>query len=535
MKNFKEFFQNKNWFYTALILFAVSLPLSESFISISAGLLFIFSVYRSFKNNSWHQNRSLILLIAAIYLLFIISFFTSSNHKLSAYDLKKNLVFLVIPVAFYLGGEISSIQKRKVLGYFSLAVIISALFALLNYLIIKPEGLFTIHGAGFISHIRFSFMLILSFWILIYFVKSNVTLQYRWRIILYSSAGFILFFIFYQQSLTGIVAFLFSVFIFLILQAFKLTGWKKTTVLVGLAIIIIAPPAYLGIAIKKFYSIEKVYPETIEKFTPRGNPYYHDFNSPLVENGHFLDIYICEVEMREEWNKLSAIKYDSIINEYPLRFNLMRYLTSRGLRKDADGIRALDKKDIENVEHGYSNYIFAGQKFSLYPRIYQTIWEYYMFSKTGYVNYQSFSQRLEFLKAAATIVRQNFLFGVGTGEWKNAFRDAFIKNGSQLKPELYGSSHNQYLNYQVKFGIVGLLFILFCIVYPIVKTRKYNDQLFLIFLLFMAVANLGDSNFESHVGGAFFVFFYCIFLTGSDNRYLKTENENNPGTDRFNL
>jgi hypothetical protein len=435
------------------------------------------------------------------------------------------MVFLILPLAFYLENELTCSQKRIVLIIFSVAVIFSAISALLNYWLIKPEGINSIHNSGFISHIRFSFMLILAFWILVYLVKENEFKNRIQQSLYYFGILFILFFIFYQQSLTGIVAFTFSIFVFLLLQAFKLTGLKKRIVFICLGLVILAPPVYIAWVISNFYSFEKIIPEKLDHFTKQGNPYTHDFQDPMVENGNFVGLYVCDKELKEEWNKKSPVKYDSLVGEYPLKYNLIRYLTSKGLRKDAEGISSLSEKDIKNIENGLSNYIFSGRKFTLYPRLYQTIWEYYIFSKTGYVNYQSFSQRLEFMRAAGSIIKHNFLFGVGTGQWKQAFQKAYVANGSQLKPELYGSSHNQYLNYLVKFGITGLLFIIFCLIYPVIKSKKFRDPLFLIFLLFMAVANFGDSNFESHVGGAFFVFFYCIFLSGRKLNYLKKENE----------
>ena len=112
------------------------------------------------------------------------------------------------------------------------------------------------------------------------------------------------------------------------------------------------------------------------------------------------------------------------------------------------------------------------------------------------------------------------MFGVGTGNWKEEFKKVYAKNNPELREEYYASSHNQYLNYMVKFGIVGFAAILFLILYPVFKTKKYKDHLFLLFLVFMFFANFADSNFESHMGSSFFVFFYCVFMIGEIN-YLK--------------
>jgi O-antigen ligase len=146
-----------------------------------------------------------------------------------------------------------------------------------------------------------------------------------------------------------------------------------------------------------------------------------------------------------------------------------------------------------------------------------------MYSITGNPSYQSFSQRIEYSKAATSIIKKNFWFGVGAGNWKEEFKRTYIRNNSKLEEGLYASSHNQYLNYMVKFGIVGLIAIMFFITYPIVKTQSYKDQLFLIFLVFLFFANFSDSNFESHMGSSFFIFFYCLFLIQPNDLYLNLE------------
>ena len=281
------------------------------------------------------------------------------------------------------------------------------------------------------------------------------------------------------------------------------------------------PVLFVSNVVIQFYKIEKVDVATIEKTTKQGNPYSHDFENPMVENGQYVFLYVCETELREEWNKLSELKYDSIgSNGFPVHATLLRYLTSKGVRKDAEGIRVLNETDIKNIENGIANVIFSGHKFSLYPRIYQTVWEYYIYSKTGNANQQSFSQRIEYAKAAVSIIKQNFWFGVGPGNWKEEFEKVYHRNNPQFSEENYASSHNQYLNYMVKFGFVGFAAIMFFLVYPVVKTKKYRDVLFLIFLIYMFFANFADSNLESHMGSSFFVFFYCLFIIGNKTDFL---------------
>lgn len=536
MKSFIGFFNQRNWFFLSLTLLAVSLPFSESLISISLGLILFVVAIKIVRNRKILNIDGRFLWIAAIYILYLISFFFSADQKLAVYDLRKSLAFFVLPVSFSLGEQVNNHQKRLILMLFTIAVVLSSLYTLINFWFFKPADIFSIHTAGFISHIRFSFQLILSFWFLIFLNKYDLKLSGNSRIIIIITIVYILIFTFYQQSLTGLIALFASVLIFLFIQVRRSTPQRKWILFSLFLFVILFPLFYIVWAINKFYNIETVDPEKVEILTRNGNEYFHDFNNPMVENGKYVYLYVCEEEMREEWNRISEIKYDSAgSNGFPLKETLIRYLTSKGLRKDAEGVKSLTALDVENIKNGYANYIFRQRKLSLYPRIYQTIWEYYVFSNTGYVNYQSFSQRIVFMEAAITIIKNNFWFGVGIGNWKQAFEKAYENNDTHLKSELYGSAHNQYLNYFVKFGFAGLLFILFCLIYPVVKKRKYKDPLFLIFLIYLGFANLGDSNFESHVGGSFFVFFYCLFLSGDSIDYLNIGNETNCSADNINI
>jgi hypothetical protein len=515
---------DNNWFFVSLVLFAIVLPLSQAFVSIGAGImLFIALSEDRWKNklNRLKQNRILFAL-PAIYLIYLLSAVVSNKITASLYDLQKSLFFLVIPVAFLLGKPISSNQKRFVFYSFLVSIVISTVIAIVNWKISANSEAFSVHHASLISHIRFSFQLILAFWFSVLLIFMNFKKLRRFHFLLLAAgAVYFIAFLFFQQSLTGLIAFLGSFAFFLLFSLFKTGSRFQIYLVVFVLVLMVFPVGYIIHAVQKFYDFEVVDKNSIDKQTEKGNLYRHDFNNPLVENGKYVYLYVCEEEAREEWNKLSEFQYDSIgVNGYPVYSTLLRYLTSKGLRKDAEGVKSLTSEDIQNVENGIANVIYAENRFSLYPRIYQTVWEYYTYSKTGNANQKSFSQRIEYARAALSIIKENPWFGVGTGNWKQEFKNTYQKNTPNLKEEFYASAHNQYLNYMVKFGVVGFIAIFALLLYPVLKTRQYKDILFLLFLVFMFFANWGDSNFESHMGSSFFVFFYCLFILNKPN-YLK--------------
>jgi hypothetical protein len=511
-------------FFISLVCFVLVLPFSQALVSIFGGIiLFAALVEDSVKNKvARFKNNKILLLIPGIFMVYLFSFIVFYKSGNSLYDLQKTLFFFVIPVSFVIGKPLSAFQKRFLFYAFTVAVFASTLVALLNWVFSYQTSDFGVHKISLISHIRFSFQLILVFWFLVILVQKNYRqLNIRFKGFLIFLAFFLLGFLFFQQSLTGIVAFGASVLFYIIYQVFHIKNRFRGVLTISLFGLILLSVLYVFWIVHSFYNIEKVDKESIDKKTASGNYYSHDFDNLAVENGHYTYLYICSEEMEVEWNKISTIKYRDVMpNGYPMHTILFRYLTSKGLRKDAEGIKSLTTKDIENIENGITNVIFQEKKYTLYPRIYQTVWEYYMYSITGNPSYQSFSQRLEYSKAAISIIKKHFWFGVGAGNWREEFKNTYIENNSKLKEGLYASSHNQFLNYMVKFGISGFILIMFFIVYPIVKTGSYRDLLFLLFLIFLFFANFADSNFESHMGSSFFLFFYCLFIIQPNDLYL---------------
>src|SRR5690606_36904744 len=116
-------------------------------------------------------------------------------------------------------------------------------------------------------------------------------------------------------------------------------------------------------------------------------------------------VYINENELRNEWNKRSSVKYDDDLNGFPLGSTLIRYLASRGYRKDSVGVNKLTVEDIEMIERGVTNYKFKNHILSLYPRIYETIWEIDQYLRTSDPDDKTLAQRIEFAKASFIIIK----------------------------------------------------------------------------------------------------------------------------------
>jgi hypothetical protein len=317
--------------------------------------------------------------------------------------------------------------------------------------------------------------------------------------------------------LLGIIAFLTTFALFLLAFAVRIKNSRLKIIFTLAFLIIFLLPFYLTVnVLGDFYDHKEIDPENLDYQTESGNQYSHDFNEQARENGNLVYIYIAEDELRQEWNKQSKIKYDDDLNGYPLGSTLIRYLASRGFRKDSVGVSRLTQDDIKLIEDGVTNYKFKNRLFSIYPRIYETVWEIDYYQRTGDPNNKSLAQRIEFAKASILLIKENPWFGIGTGNWVLKYNEIYDKMDTRLAREKRApSSHNQYLNYMVKFGLTGFIIIMIAIIFPVFYEGHQRNFVFILFLIAMAVGNLGDANLETHMGLSLFTFFYSFFLWNS--------------------
>lgn len=504
------------FFYASVFLFAVSLPFSEFIISLSSGLLLISCMLSGQYSEKWKRFKSqpAALLIISIFFVYVFGIFFTQNRHLALYELQKTAFILVIPLSLAIGPPIGYQLFRKVLFSFLAALNVASLIALFRLIFREQIGIHDIWEILFVSHIGFSFQLLLGVSILINELYNRKPISKKLRYLLVTDILFLLAFLFILKSLTGLVTFalLLVIHLFFIIRKIQNQKWKKLARIM-LPVLILGGFSYLGWCIFSFYNTDPISLAQLPEKTQSGHLYQHNLENKLLENSHYVGLYVCEEELKKSWEVRSDLAYhENDLNGFPVSVTLIRYLTSKGLTKDSVGMTKLLPEDIRFVENGISNYIYTQRFLSLYPRIYQTIWELDVYFKTGDPNLKSLAQRIEFAKAALTIIKEHPFFGVGTGNWKQAFVDAYNENHSNLEPVQYGSSHNQYLNYMVKFGVLGFLWIMFAWVYPLFLQNKQHFYPAVMLLLILGIANFSDSNLEAHMGISFFVFFYSLFL-----------------------
>jgi hypothetical protein len=320
-----------------------------------------------------------------------------------------------------------------------------------------------------------------------------------------------LFFLLYSGSMTAIILFFIAGPLVCIKMAIRNRGILFRYVL---------PSLFLGsglcIGIVLSYTVKQYFTtdfsiETAAKYTPDGNPYFHNPQKAHIENGSYIFTYISDTELETAWNQRSKIHFnDCDKNGFPVRLTLIRYLNSKGLHKDRLGVEALSQKDIHNVERGIANVSYT-HKLHIINRIYSLMWEMNEYYHSGGVVGYSMPQRIELWKNSVQLIKKHPLFGVGTGDVKDAFSQELQLNNSPMA-ETNMRSHNQYLTFSISFGIIGLLLIMFAMIYPSVVLKKYRSSLFLVFFCIILFSMLTEDTLEPQDGVTFFAFFYSVFM-----------------------
>jgi hypothetical protein len=518
---------HQNILFIGTVLLVIGLPVSHFLLSTSIIILSINWAVEIIlciisKNDTYGcekllslKNRKAIWLILSIYFLHLIWFFNTTNFSYAMHDIRIKLPLLALPIIYGTSPRFEKRQFKLVLQSFLITVLISSFIS--TYIILgfsKIDLVDSRYASLFISHIRFSLLVVLLIYTLIYLAFFHEIRVSPWEKLIYILCIiWLISFLILLQSFTGIVIFLFLLPVAIIWWSYtekkenlKLIAYLSTSVLLLFMLF------YAWYSYNRFERKKSEHLTELAIHTPNGSPYSHHPEIKDFENGYLIWINISEKEMRSEWNKISTFPYDSLDRKgQSLHLTLIRYLTSMGCTKDSLGISQLTAEDLDMIEKGYSNYLFKN-KFALYPRIYVLLWEIERYKKTGNPSGQSLGQRIEYLKTGLHILKRHFWLGTGTGDTNEEFRIQYIIDNSKLNSIWRHRTHNQFITLFLTFGVFGFTWFLIALFAPPRIEKQYNKFLFTIFFLISILSMLNEDTLETHVGVSFFAFFYSFLL-----------------------
>jgi hypothetical protein len=513
-------------YFYGLVFIAVSLPLSRYTLTLAQMLILANWLAEMRFREKWQRflKSPALWAFLSLYLVHAIGLLWSSDGAYAFKDMQVKVPLFLIPLVVGTSKPLLRAQTDRILLLFSLSVFVgtmASVMALLGWLPVEVEGYRSL--SLFISHIRFALMIVLAILVAVWFLflrRNGLSRAERiWYLVclIWFPAFLILL-----KSLSGIVIMGFLGFFLLVRAVFEIRDVAiRFMVFVPVIMIPVFSIFYLGHAISRYYSFDEIHFDEIDTHTVLGNPYQNFPRLREVENGHYVWLHICDKEMEEEWNKVSEMDYwGKTTNGNTIRGTLIRFLTSKGLRKDAAGVRQLTGEEIGAIERGVANYIYL-QRFRLYPRIYEVIWEIDRY-RLGYSpNEKSVVQRYFYLEAGWKIFREHPFTGVGSGDVKDAFEKYYESTDSPLNAKWRRRAHNQYLTFMIAFGLPGLLVCLFTIVAPLFLAGRQRSFLAVGFLILILLSMLNEDTLETSIGTAFVAFFYALFVFGPDHPWLK--------------
>lgn len=496
--------------YFALLLLAIALPTSKAAVNVCGGVLFFNWLLQWNWKEKWNllKTNKIVLLFGLFFLFFAYGFVATDDAGISFRAWVSKIPFL-LPIVIATTEKPSLERQRFLLFAFACTVFVASI---LSIVLMQIHGYQDIREGGlFISHIRFSICAVMAVLICSYGVKNNIgTKSARFWSYLVMGAWTIIY-LFIIQVFTGIILLLIFAFVTVIFywqKHYEIPG-RRWILAVSCTLIAIIVTAAGGVTYQYFHyddAIEKSLPAT----TKQGNAYAHDLNS-YIESGHKVGLYVCESELRESWTKSSEVPFDTVAQ------TLVRYLNSKGLTKDAEGMKNLYSIDIQRIESGMANEAYA-ERLGLKKMLYPTFFSFMLYQREGIVLNSSFLQRMELWKNSwRAFVKQPWT-GYGLGRNKAALNRELDKIQSPLRRDM--GCHNQFLSYLLIGGIPLLIVFLILYFAPICFHRSKLTLFYVLFWLAILLSLLAEDTLETGTGLYLFLFFDSLLRFGSSDELI---------------
>ena len=495
---------------------AVAIPLSNYMLSMGGIFLAVNWAFTWDWKEKWSRlrNNKSAIFLSLFFFLCLLCLAHTDHTKVGLHNIINKLPFLYAPIIMASSKPLKGYEQRLVVNGFLLGVLIGTTASTIFYFTHTIQDIREI--SVFISHIRFSLCIVLALCFCTFFISKVQVYSLKIRF-LYAILGIcFLTYLFFAQTLTGIfILFVLIIFLlFYLLIVYKEIKYRKWIIALSICFIMGFSAYSVWITFSYFQPEDKNY-ATLDEKTPDGNLYSHNLQS-VVENGSFVEIYICKEELADEWAKRSEIPYHDV------EAALIRYLNSKGLRKDREGVKTLNQKDIQHIENGIANVDYTrgfGIKRSLYP----ILFSFSLYEKDNNIAHASLLQRLELWDASRQVAKSNFWFGVGLGGHKPALDQQLVAQNSPLTYKQNMGCHNQFLTYWLMGGIILVIYFVFTLFYPFFATRRSKSLLYYSFFVIIFISLFTEDTLETQIGITLYAFFNSFLLFIFDAKKFMSE------------
>lgn len=447
-----------------------------------------------------------------IFLLFVVGMIQTQDVSMGWYNLRILLPLFIIPIMISTMPKLTDIQKSWIIHTLFASLWICMGIGLILYLNV-PEGAIKDFRklSPFISNVRFSTLLVAGLFISAFLLSAKGS-SYRWmpQWIYIINALVMFIYLLMLKSLTGLLVLSVLSMANLLNGLFsKRNSYAIIATIIGLILVTTGVLKLINNEYNRYHVNKDGDFSNLPLSTRYGSIYMHDTTRWEKENGYHVWINISWYELKKAWNKRSSMDFDGTNrNGYLIRETLIHFLTSKGLRKDANGVNSLTDEEIKAIENGIGNVIFMN-RFSIRSRIYEIFKELDHYHRTGDASGKSLSARLEIWKHCLQNIIQTPWTGVGTGDVLNVMYKSYANSNTSLHPAYWMNPHNQYFYTALAIGIPAATFFLIMLIYPVFLHQGF---LFINFCGIVILSMLNEDTLNTQAGVTQVAFLFSFFM-----------------------
>ncbi|WP_214073060.1 O-antigen ligase family protein [Mucilaginibacter sp. dw_454] len=125
---------------------------------------------------------------------------------------------------------------------------------------------------------------------------------------------------------------------------------------------------------------------------------------------------------------------------------------------------------------------------------------------------QRFDSRLDRWRSSFGLIEKSPVIGYGAGSELGLLHEDFYTRKYYNSFVNHLNSHNQYLSFWLKSGIIGLLVYLITLAFGFKQALQKKDLLFLSFMLLIIVVSFAENLLDVDKGVVFYAFFFSFFF-----------------------
>lgn len=407
-------------------------------------------------HEKWQMARESRLLpaVAALFLLYVAGLLWTSNMPAGLHVVERELPLLVVPLVLLTTRPPQGRVREAIQSLYMATVFVVTVVGLVRWLTIPDLPYRDI--VPYISHIRFSLNCCMVIFFAVVMLRKGRGKNIVRQIVLGALVVWMVAFLLLLRSYTT--------FVVLAVAPLAVLPWlRRKWLWLALWLAVVGAAAVMVVlGFREYYRMVPQATAPLHEATANGRLYDH-WADGYVENGNYVNNYLCQEELEKEWPRRSDVPLAAVTpSGFSVNATLVRYLNALGLPKDSVGVATLTDEQVAEIARGVPNPVY--EHGSLPKRmLYVMIFEYENYRCFRAVKGFSMLQRFELWRTASHIIGEHPWLGVGTGDLCDAMEADFRATssplqGSELMP------HNQYLTLAAQCGIplavlVALLFL----------------------------------------------------------------------------